>query len=89
LLRSDIDRSTLDVVVSSTGCGWRKPDPRAFESFASRLDISVETVTHVGDDPTTDGGIEAVGGRVLLLDEHSLADIPSLLDSDGRPDEVE
>ncbi|MFC7115775.1 HAD family hydrolase [Natronoarchaeum sp. GCM10025703] len=89
LLRSDVDRSTFDVVVSSTGCGWRKPDSRAFESFASRLDIDVETVTHVGDDAATDGGIESVGGRALLLDEHSLADIPALLDSDGRLDEVE
>jgi len=80
LLRSDIDRSTFDVIVSSAGCGWRKPDPRAFESFASRLGVDVESVIHVGDDPDTDAGIEAVGGTAILLDEHSLADVPALLD---------
>ncbi len=80
LLRSDLDRSTFDVIVSSAGCGWRKPDPRAFESFASKLGVDVDSVIHVGDDPETDSGIEAVGGTAILLDEHSLADVSTLLD---------
>lgn len=80
LLRSEIDRSAFDVIVSSAGCGWRKPDPRAFEAFASKLDVDVDSVIHVGDDPNTDGGIEAAGGTAILLDAHSLAAVPDLLD---------
>lgn len=82
LLRSDIDRSTLDVILSSAGCGWRKPDPRAFEAFASKIGVDVEQVIHIGDDPGADGGIEAVGGTAIVLDEHSIEDLPELLEAE-------
>lgn len=55
----------FDAVVTSVGCGWRKPDARAFEAVATRLGVDVESVVHVGDDTATDGGVEAVGGTFI------------------------
>nr|WP_208288840.1 HAD family hydrolase [Halobacterium sp. R2-5] len=77
-----LDRADLSVetVVTSVGCGWRKPDPRAFEAVADALGAAPESLVHVGDDPTADGGIEAVGGRAILLDETPLAEIPAKLE---------
>lgn len=69
----------FDAVVSSTGCGWRKPHSKAFEAIAADLGTSVEEITHVGDSPEADGGIEACGGRAILLDRVSLTDVPDLL----------
>lgn len=80
LIRSDLDRSAFDAIVSSAGCGWRKPDPRAFEAVASKLGVDVASLRHVGDDPRTDAGVESVGGRAFLLDEVSLAELPAVLD---------
>ncbi|PSP96694.1 HAD family hydrolase, partial [Halobacteriales archaeon QS_5_70_17] len=37
LIRSEVDRSLLDAVVTSVACGWRKPDARIFETTADRL----------------------------------------------------
>lgn len=79
LVRSTVDRDALDVTVTSAGCGWRKPDPRAFEAVARRLGVDPDEVVHVGDDPTTDGGIEDVGGRAVLLDDVPLESVPEHL----------
>lgn len=80
LVRAEL-RGVFDAVVSSVGCGWRKPDPRAFEAVAGRLDVGTESLVHVGDDPDTDGGIEAAGGRFLNVDEVGLAELDSHLES--------
>jgi FMN phosphatase YigB (HAD superfamily) len=72
LVRSAVDRGPL-VVVTSAGCGWRKPDPRAFEAVAGRLGVPAADLVHVGDDPRTDGGVAAVGGRFLDVGERPLA----------------
>jgi len=79
--RSDIDRDALDAVVASVDCGWRKPDRRAFEAIADELGVGVETLTHIGDDSRTDGGIERLGGTAILLDDVSLAAVPERLDA--------
>ncbi len=79
LVRADL-RGSFDAVVTSVGCGWRKPDRRAFEAIARRLDVDTRDLTHVGDDPDTDGGIEAAGGRFVDVDATPL---PSL--SLGEP----
>jgi FMN phosphatase YigB (HAD superfamily) len=64
--QSGADREPLfDALVTSRGCGWRKPDARAFETVAAELDCATDELVHVGDDPDTDGGIEAVGGRFV------------------------
>ena len=68
---SALDPGTFDAVVGSVGCGWRKPDPRAFEAVATSLGVPTADLVHVGDDPETDGGAAAVGATAVLL-----ADVP-------------
>ncbi|MFC7204531.1 HAD family hydrolase [Haloferax namakaokahaiae] len=77
LIRSDLDRRGFDTIVTSVACGWRKPHEQAFEALARGLDTDVSAVTHVGDDPATDGGIEAVGGQFLDVNEVSLSEFAS------------
>jgi FMN phosphatase YigB (HAD superfamily) len=79
LIRADIDRDAFDIVVTSVGCGWRKPDPRAFEAVAGHLEVPVSALTHVGDDPDTDGGATDAGARAVLLSDVPLADLPAYL----------
>ncbi|PSQ00294.1 HAD family hydrolase [Halobacteriales archaeon QS_4_70_19] len=75
LLRADLG-DAFDAVVTSAGCGWRKPDERAFAALARKLDADVESLVHVGDDPETDGGIEAAGGRFVDVAETPLSAFP-------------
>ncbi|MFB6096551.1 MAG: HAD family hydrolase [Haloferacaceae archaeon] len=77
LIRSDLDRGAFDAVVTSVGCGWRKPHPGAFETVADRLGVDVADLSHVGDDPASDGGIEDLGGRFLDVADTPL---PALAD---------
>jgi FMN phosphatase YigB (HAD superfamily) len=58
-------REAIDVVVTSAGCGWRKPDPRPFEALARRADRTLADLVHVGGDPRTDAGVVAAGGRYV------------------------
>jgi len=68
-------RDSFDAVVTSVACGWRKPDPRIFETLADRLDVDPASLVHVGDDPRTDGGVEDVGGRFRDVTETPLSAI--------------
>lgn len=70
----------FDAVVTSVGCGWRKPHANAFQAVADALDAPPETLVHIGDDPEADGGITAVGGRAVLLTETPLQAVPAALD---------
>lgn len=70
LLRAGL-RGSFDAVVTSVGCGWRKPDPRAFEAVSGALGVGTDDLVHVGDDPATDGGIRAAGGEFV-----DIADVP-------------
>lgn len=79
LARSEIDPDAFDAVVTSAACGWRKPDPRAFEGVTDRLGCSLADLVHVGDDPRADGGIEQYGGTAVLLSDVPLADVPERL----------
>ncbi len=79
LVRSDFERDDFDAVVTSVGCGWRKPAPEIFELTAEELGVAPAELVHVGDDSTADGGIEAVGGTALLLEDCALADVPARL----------
>lgn len=72
-------RGEFDAVVTSIACGWRKPDARAFETVASRLNSEPSALVHVGDDPETDGGVESAGGTFLNVAETPLVDIPNRL----------
>jgi FMN phosphatase YigB (HAD superfamily) len=82
LVRADL-RDAFDAVVTSVGSGWRKPDARAFETVARRLDADVADLVHVGDDPETDGGIEAASGRFVDVRETPLDALPTRLEA-GR-----
>lgn len=78
LARSTVDCS-FDAVVTSVGCGWRKPHPHAFEAVAEQLGTSAASLVHVGDDPATDGGVEAVGGTFIDVSDSPLETIPTRL----------
>ncbi|MFB6142889.1 MAG: HAD family hydrolase [Halorientalis sp.] len=79
LVRSTLDRDAFDAVVTSSACGWRKPDARAFEAVADELSVPVEDLVHVGDEPATDGGVRDAGGTAILLAVTSLSAVPDAL----------
>ncbi|ELZ02811.1 HAD family hydrolase [Natrialba asiatica] len=68
LVRSELTREDFDAIVTSVGCGWRKPAPEIFEVTADEFGVEPSELVHVGDDPRTDGGVEAVDGTALILD---------------------
>lgn len=78
-VRSAFDYREFDSVVTSVGCGWRKPAPQAFEVVADGLGVAVEALVHVGDSPATDGGVEALGGTFVDVTDVSLAEFPTWL----------
>ncbi len=79
LIRSDLDRGDFDAIVSSVGCGWRKPDERAFSAITTRLDCTPEQLIHVGDNPATDGGIIDCGGSFIDVTETPLSTLDTRL----------
>jgi FMN phosphatase YigB (HAD superfamily) len=82
LIRADLE-DEFDVVVTSVACGWRKPDPRVFETLADRLDVDLASLVHVGDDERTDGGVRDVGGTYVDVADVPLRDLPDWLDGGG------
>jgi FMN phosphatase YigB (HAD superfamily) len=85
LIRSDLDRSSFDATVTSVGCGWRKPHPKAFEAVAAGLGVDADTITHVGDSPDADGGITALGGTFVDVGESGLSTIATRLRAGDPP----
>ena len=85
LIRSDLDRAAFDAVVTSVGCGWRKPHPNAFESVAEGLGVDADAITHVGDDPTADGGIAGLGGTFVDVDDSGLETVAERLRAGAPP----
>ena len=79
LIRSALDRTTFDAVVTSVGSGWRKPHPEAFGTIARKLDVDPESLVHVGDDEATDGGIASLGGTFVDVSESDLDAVASQL----------
>lgn len=71
LERSNLDIERFDAIVTSVGCGWRKPDRRAFEAVAGALDTSPNDLLHVGDDRETDGAAP----EAVLVSERSLSEL--------------
>jgi len=69
LVERTLDRTGLhpDAVVTSVGCGWRKPDAAIFEATAEALGVPLSALVHVGDDARTDGGADRAGARAVLL----------------------
>jgi FMN phosphatase YigB (HAD superfamily) len=85
LIRSELGRGTFDAVVTSVGCGWRKPHPEAFEAVAEGLGVDADAVTHVGDSPAADGGITELGGRFVDVDDAGLGTIAERLRAGAPP----
>ncbi|WP_423997047.1 HAD family hydrolase [Halorubrum trapanicum] len=81
LIRAGL-RGEFDAVTTSVGCGWRKPHPSAFEAAAEALDTTTTGLVHVGDDPETDGGIVAAGGRFVDVTETPLSEVVGELEAE-------
>ncbi len=79
VIRADLHEE-FDAVVTSLACGWRKPDERIFEHIASALDCDTTALIHVGDNPATDGGIEATGGEFIDIAESPLTELPEVFE---------
>lgn len=79
--RSKLEQPMFDAVVTSVGCGWRKPAPEIFEETATQLGVDPANLLHVGDDPRTDSGVEAVGGQFISLGDDSLASLATRLEA--------
>lgn len=79
LSRADLP-PVFDAVVTSVGCGWRKPHDQAFAAVATELDTRPADLVHVGDDPRTDGGGRTCGVRTVLIDEVPLTEVPQWLE---------
>ncbi|WP_435196002.1 HAD family hydrolase [Natronomonas sp. EA1] len=79
LIRADL-RDAFDAVVTGLSCGWRKPAPQMFERVAAALDSPPESLVHVGSDPATDGGLEALGGTYVDIAEVPLTAFPAWLE---------
>ena len=81
LIRAGL-RGEFDAVTTSVGCGWRKPHAKAFEAAADALGVAPAALTHVGDDPATDGGIVDVGGRFVGVTETPLSAVAAELEAE-------
>lgn len=68
-----------DAVVTSVGCGWRKPHAAIFEATADALDVPLASLVHVGDDTRTDGGADRAGARSVLLEDIPLETVAARL----------
>jgi HAD superfamily hydrolase (TIGR01549 family) len=59
----------FEVVVTSQGCGFAKPDPRILHVALEALGAPARHALYVGDDPPTDGGAAtAAGVRFCWMD---------------------
>ena len=55
--------------IFSDEIGIRKPDKRIFEAAASRLNVEISTIVHVGDHPEADAwGAKQAGMKAVLLE---------------------
>lgn len=62
--------SFFEVVVTSQGAGFAKPDPRILFKATDALGVPPAQALYVGDDPATDGGAaRAAGMRFCWVDD--------------------
>jgi FMN phosphatase YigB (HAD superfamily) len=92
LVRANL-RGAFDAVVTSAACGFRKPHPTPFETLAADLGgaaakgprsdgdaVDPAALVHVGDDPATDGGVDALGGTFVDVAETPLSALGNRLE---------
>ncbi len=59
----------FEVIVTSQGCGYAKPDPRILHVALEAMQTPARHAVYVGDDPATDGAAaRAAGVRFVWLD---------------------
>lgn len=59
----------FEVIVTSQGCGYAKPDPRILQVALAALRATAREAVYVGDDPATDGtAARAAGVRFVWMD---------------------
>jgi len=69
----------FEVIVTSAGCGYAKPDPRILHVALRALALAPRQALYVGDDPATDGGAaEGAGVRFCWMDRGNAS-------PEGRP----
>lgn len=88
LVRADVDRDAVDDAISPVGCGWEPTDPRLYETVASRLDVAVDDLIHVGVDGEQATAVREAGGRFVDASGRSLAAVAAELpqqDGSGSP----
>jgi HAD superfamily hydrolase (TIGR01509 family) len=81
LERSALDANAFEAVTTSVGCGWRKPDPRAFRAVARGLGVDVQELVHVGDDPVADDGATDAGAAAVVLEGIELGAVPEAVEA--------
>jgi HAD superfamily hydrolase (TIGR01509 family) len=52
----------FEVVVTSQGCGFAKPDPRILRVALEAMGVAPRSALYVGDDVATDGSAAAAAG---------------------------
>lgn len=62
----------FDAEVLGPTYGFEKPDPRAFETIASLLDVRCDEVMHIGDDWDDVHGANAVGAVSVFMNRSAL-----------------
>jgi HAD superfamily hydrolase (TIGR01509 family) len=68
----------VDATFYSCDLGYAKPDSRAFDEVARRLDVKARHIVHIGDACDTDvRGAIAAGWQALLIDRGARSDGPS------------
>lgn len=72
----------LEVVVTSDGCGYRKPDPRIVHEALAGLGVAPEDAVFVGDDVAADGGAAHAAGVRFCWLRHG---VPEQFDAEPTP----
>jgi HAD superfamily hydrolase (TIGR01549 family) len=62
--------AAFEVIVTSGGCGYVKPDPRIMHVALGALGVSADEALYVGDDDGTDGAAARGAGMQFWLMQH-------------------
>ena len=60
----------FEVIVTSQGCGYAKPDPRILHVALEAMHTAARHAVYVGEDPVTDGAAARAAGVRFVWIEH-------------------
>jgi 2-haloacid dehalogenase len=69
-LRASRLRPFFEVVVTSEGCGYAKPDPRILRTALDALEVTAREAVYVGDDLAVDGVAARAAGVPFVWVDH-------------------